>query len=57
MKSNNQWISFYEWYYPSSNQIEESLRKQFKNMAKQKRILDVDNFIEEKMETNAVIIP
>jgi len=39
------------------NQIEESLRKQFKNHAKQKRILDVDNFIKGKMESNAVIIP
>ena len=57
MKSRNQWISFYEWYYPSSNQIEESLRKSFLNQARQKRIQDVDNFVADKMESNPVTIP
>ena len=38
MQAQNQWISFYEWYYPSINQVEDSLIKQFRNEAKKKSI-------------------
>ena len=56
MTANNQWISFYEWYYPSANQIEESLIKQFRNEAKQKR-LKTDNYVDQKLAEHAIIIP
>ena len=56
MKANNQWISFYEWYYPALNQIESSLVKQFRNEAKQKR-KEPDLYVEEKLEQNPIVIP
>lgn len=57
MKAENQWISFYEWYYPSANIIEQSLMKQFRNQAKQKRIKDPEKFVDEKLKENPVVIP
>ena len=56
MTANNQWISFYEWYYPSANQIEESLIKKFRNESKQKR-LKTDNYVDQKLAEHAIIIP
>ena len=57
MQANNQWISFYEWYYPSINQIEDSLIKQFRNEAKQKRIKQSDEYVDSKIEQQPVVIP
>lgn len=43
MKAENQWISFYKWYYLSANIIEDSLMKKFRNQAKQKRVQNTIN--------------
>lgn len=42
MKAENQWISFYKWYYLSANIIEDSLMKKFRNQAKQKRVQNTE---------------
>ena len=57
MQANNQWISFYEWYYPSINQIEDSLIKQFRNEAKKKRIKQSDEYVYSRLEQHSVVIP
>jgi len=33
MEQNNQWICFYEFYYPSTNEVEMALVKKFKNLS------------------------